>query len=100
MKFVLKKINYERVARAQKQTGYVDARLSYRKLAGQKIDRRRKPEQFRIGLQGTGTLGGSPVNMHLYVEDVDAFFKRALAAGTKERKPVMDQFYGDRSGAS
>ena len=33
MKFVLKKINYERVAGAQKQTGYVDARLSYRKLA-------------------------------------------------------------------
>jgi PhnB protein len=44
------------------------------------------------------TLGGSPVNIHLYVEDVDAFFKRALAAGAKERKPVMDQFYGDRSG--
>jgi PhnB protein len=44
------------------------------------------------------TLGGSPVNLHLYVEDVDAFFKRALAAGAKERKPVMDQFYGDRSG--
>jgi PhnB protein len=32
------------------------------------------------------------------VEDVDAFFKRAIAAGAKERKPVMDQFYGDRSG--
>ncbi len=44
------------------------------------------------------TLGGSPVSIHLYVEDVDAFFKRALAAGAKERKPVMDQFYGDRSG--
>ena len=44
------------------------------------------------------TLGGSPVNIHLYVDDVDAFFKRALAAGAKERKPVMDQFYGDRSG--
>lgn len=44
------------------------------------------------------TLGGSPVSIHLYVEDVDAFFKRALAAGSKERKPVMDQFYGDRSG--
>ena len=44
------------------------------------------------------TLGGSPVNIHLYVEDVDAFFKNALAAGAKERKPVMDQFYGDRSG--
>lgn len=44
------------------------------------------------------TLGGSPVSIHLYVEDVDALFKRALAAGAKERKPVMDQFYGDRSG--
>jgi PhnB protein len=44
------------------------------------------------------SLGGSPVSIHLYVEDVDAFFKRALAAGARERKPVMDQFYGDRSG--
>jgi PhnB protein len=43
-------------------------------------------------------FGGSPVSIHLYVEDVDAVFKRALAAGAHERKPVMDQFYGDRSG--
>lgn len=38
------------------------------------------------------TLGGSPVSIHLYVEDVDAFFKKALAAGPEERTPVMDQF--------
>jgi PhnB protein len=44
------------------------------------------------------TLGGSPVSLHVYVEDVDAFVKRALDAGAKECKPVMDQFYGDRSG--
>jgi PhnB protein len=44
------------------------------------------------------TLGGTPVNIHLYVEDVDAFFKKAVAAGAKERKAVKDQFYGDRSG--
>ena len=44
------------------------------------------------------TLGGTPVSMYLYVEDVDAFFKRAVAAGAKERKAVADQFYGDRSG--
>jgi PhnB protein len=44
------------------------------------------------------TLGGSPISIHLYVEDVDAFFKKALAAGAIERQPVMDQFYGDRSG--
>ena len=51
-----------------------------------------------FGGKSPETLGGSPVNIHLYVEDVDAFFERALAAGAKERKPVMDQFYGDRSG--
>jgi PhnB protein len=50
------------------------------------------------GGKAPDTLGGSPVSIHLYVEDVDAFFKRALAGGAKERKPVMDQFYGDRSG--
>ena len=44
------------------------------------------------------TLGGSPVSIHLYVDDVDAFVKKAVAAGAKERKPIMDQFYGDRSG--
>ena len=51
-----------------------------------------------FGGKSPETLGGSPVSIHLYVEDVDAFFKRALAAGARERKPVMDQFYGDRSG--
>jgi len=50
------------------------------------------------GGKAPDTLGGSPVSIHLYVEDVDAFFQRALAAGARERKPVMDQFYGDRSG--
>jgi len=50
------------------------------------------------GGKAPGTLGGSPVSIHLYVENVDAIFKRALAAGAKEIKPVMDQFYGDRSG--
>ena len=44
------------------------------------------------------TLGGSPVSIHLYVDDVNAFLKQALAAVAKELKPVMDQFYGDRSG--
>ena len=42
--------------------------------------------------------GGWSVCIHLYVDDVDAFVQRALGAGAKERKAVMDQFYGDRSG--
>ncbi|GGE81711.1 VOC family protein [Pseudoalteromonas gelatinilytica] len=43
-------------------------------------------------------LGGTPVNMMLYVEDVDAVFAKALSLGAKELRPVHDQFYGDRSG--
>jgi PhnB protein len=44
------------------------------------------------------SFGGSPVHLHLYVEDVDAVVKRALAAGAKQVRPVQDQFYGDRLG--
>ncbi len=50
------------------------------------------------GAQGPRTVGGSPVTVHVYVEDVDAVFAKALAAGATERQPVTDQFYGDRSG--
>ena len=44
-------------------------------------------------------LGGSPVSVYLYVEDVDAMFNRAVAAGAKVRSPIKDEFYGDRVGA-
>ena len=44
------------------------------------------------------TIGGSPVSIHLYVEDVDAAVERAVAAGAKLIRPVADQFYGDRVG--
>lgn len=43
-------------------------------------------------------LGGTPIGLCIYVEDVDALFKQAIAAGGKEVRPVTDQFYGDRSG--
>jgi PhnB protein len=39
-----------------------------------------------------------PVSILLYVEDVDARFKKAIGAGAQELKPLQDQFYGDRSG--
>jgi PhnB protein len=42
--------------------------------------------------------GGATAHLYLYVEDVDAIFSRAIAAGAKMRMPVADQFYGDRSG--
>ena len=44
------------------------------------------------------TLGGSPVGILLYVEDVDSLFKQAVAAGGTAKRPVTDQFYGDRAG--
>jgi PhnB protein len=44
------------------------------------------------------SLGGSPVGILLYVEDVDARFDRAIRAGGTVVRPVQDQFYGDRSG--
>lgn len=44
------------------------------------------------------TIGGSPVGLCLYVEDCDAVFQRAVAAGAKVVRPLQDQFYGDRSG--
>lgn len=48
--------------------------------------------------QGPLKRGGTPVHIYLYVEDADAVFKRALAAGGKQLLPMQDQFYGDRSG--
>lgn len=50
-----------------------------------------------IGAQSPQTLGGSPVSILLYVEDVDVLLEQAVAAGAKVLRPVKDQFYGDRS---
>ncbi|MGZ5007553.1 MAG: VOC family protein [Methylobacter sp.] len=44
------------------------------------------------------SLGGSSVALHVYVENVDAQFAQAIKAGAKEIKPVLNQFYGDRTG--
>ncbi len=44
------------------------------------------------------TIGGTPVMIHLYVTDVDAFTARAVEAGLRVLRPVEDQFYGDRGG--
>lgn len=51
-----------------------------------------------IGFRSPESLGGSPVVIHLDVADVDAFGRRAAAAGATVVRPIADQFYGDRSG--
>jgi PhnB protein len=56
------------------------------------------PAHQQTGHKSPKSLGGSSVGITLYVEDVDAVAKQAVAAGAKEVRPVVDQFYGDRSG--
>jgi PhnB protein len=51
-----------------------------------------------MDFRSPSTIGGTPVSLHMYVEDVDAVVKQAVAAGAKLVRPVQDQFYGDRSG--
>ena len=51
-----------------------------------------------MGAKGPQTIGGSPVTIHLFVPDVDATFKQALAAGATVKMPLADQFWGDRYG--
>jgi PhnB protein len=55
-------------------------------------------EAPQMGHRSPESIGGTPVSIMLYVEDVDAVYRRALAAGAKELQPLKDQFYGDRSG--
>ncbi len=47
---------------------------------------------------GPNALKGSPVTIHLYVEDADAFVAKASKAGAKVTMPVSEQFWGDRYG--
>lgn len=53
------------------------------------------PEQ---GGKSPQSLGGTPAGLLIYVEDVDAAFRRAVQAGARETMPVQDMFWGDRYG--
>jgi PhnB protein len=55
-------------------------------------------ESPEMGARGPRSVGGSPVTIHVYVDDVDDAFERALRAGAKALQPVEDRFYGDRVG--
>jgi len=52
-----------------------------------------------MGFRSPQSLGGSPISILIYVEDVDSVFDRAIAAGGKVDRPVEDKFYGDRAGS-
>ena len=52
-----------------------------------------------MGYNGPQTIGGSPVSLMIYVEDVDTVFNRAVTAGATVKEALQDKFYGDRMGS-
>ena len=56
-------------------------------------------EHPEMGALSPKTVGGTPVGLHVYVEDVDAVAATAVAAGAALKRPVENQFYGDRLGS-
>ena len=50
-----------------------------------------------MDIRSASSVGGTPVIVSVYTEDVDATFERALARGAKELRPLENQFYGDRT---
>ena len=55
-------------------------------------------EMPEYGAPGPQTLNGSPVTLQVYVDDCDALFERAVAAGCTVKMPMQDMFWGDRYG--
>ena len=53
----------------------------------------------QIGAYGPKHYGGAPGNLMVYVENVDSVFKKAVDAGATVKRPLADQFYGDRNGS-
>ena len=54
-------------------------------------------EFAEMGYHGPQSLGGSPVSIMLYVDDVDTVFNRAVDAGASVKEALQDKFYGDRT---
>ena len=55
-------------------------------------------EAPEMGQRSPKSVGGTPVTINVYVEDVDDAFDRAMRAGAQALRPVENQFYGDRAG--
>jgi len=56
-------------------------------------------EYPQMGYNSPQSIGGSPVSLMIYVDDVDTVFSRAIEAGATVKEAVQDKFYGDRIGS-
>ena len=75
-----------------------DGRIGHAEIKIGKANIMLADEHPEIGFLSPSTLGGSPVAIHIYVENIDALAAQAEAAGAKVLRAVSDQFYGDRTG--
>jgi PhnB protein len=55
-------------------------------------------EYAEMGVKSPKSFGGSPISLHLYVQDVDSFVDHAVKTGAKLQRAIENKFYGDRSG--
>ena len=74
---------------------FVDVVVGQRVSAKSELEGLDLPE---MGALGPKSLGGSPVRIHLYVEDVDSLYNQAVKAGAEIGMPLADQPWGDRYG--
>ena len=56
-------------------------------------------EYPEMNFRSPQTIGGSPVFLMVYVEDVDAVVQQSIDTGATLQRPIADQFYGDRTGS-
>jgi PhnB protein len=86
-------------AREKLHLKYPDGKVAHAELAIGEGHVMLSEEMPESGYRGPLSFGGTPVSLLVYVEDVDAVFAKAIAAGAETKHPVADQFYGDRSGS-
>ncbi|HEV3284053.1 MAG TPA: VOC family protein [Solirubrobacteraceae bacterium] len=75
-----------------------DGRVGHAELALEDSMIMLADENPDMDVRGPRTIGGTPVSLHVYVEDADRAFERAVELGAKALNPVEDRFYGDRVG--
>ncbi len=90
---------YKEAFRAQEVMRFVaEGKIAFAELAIGNSTISLSESAPEYGFPGPEAYGGSPISIHLRVEDVDAFVAQAVAAGARVTRPVSDQFYGERTG--
>ncbi|MBN9532849.1 MAG: VOC family protein [Alphaproteobacteria bacterium] len=91
---------YEKVlgAKEEYRLEYPDKTIGHAEIAFGAARLMLADEHPDFGALSPASIGGTPVKLHLYVDDVDTVMARAEKAGATVLRPAQDQFYGDRSG--